>query len=191
MISEFEINIIICFAVAGVAAATDLFTGRIPNTLTYSGILVGLGFSVLADGLPGFLNHFAAALFAASPFLLTFVYGGGGGGDVKIMAAIGALIGFPDILSVLAHALLVGAIMAAWLMIVGGRVRAAIVRVRLVVLNLPMGLKNAMELDPIGLAKDYESNSSVDEKHGVRFGIAAAFGLYWSYSPGVWHLPGL
>jgi prepilin peptidase CpaA len=191
MYGDFNTEILICFGVAGIAAVTDLLFGRIPNSLTYPAILSGLILGFITSGTFGLLTHFGAALFAAAPFLLAFVYGGGGGGDVKIMAAIGALIGFPDILSVLAHALLVGAIMAAGLILFEGRLRQVADRLKLAVLKLPLGLKSALDLEPVGLSEDHGSGNGAALKSGVRFGIAAAIGLYWTYTPGIWHLPGL
>ena len=78
---------------ATAAAVIDLRTGRIPNALTASAALAGLtlatlrltGVSVpmaLAGGALGFVLMLPGRLF-----------GGTGGGDVKLMAAFGTLLG--------------------------------------------------------------------------------------------------
>jgi prepilin peptidase CpaA len=76
-----------------VAAGIDLRSRRIPNWLNLLLILSGIAQSFLPNGTttPGgsLLGLFAAALV---PFLL-FALGAVGGGDVKLMAGIGAWLG--------------------------------------------------------------------------------------------------
>ncbi|HEX7478382.1 MAG TPA: A24 family peptidase [Polyangiales bacterium] len=79
--------------VVALAAFFDTRTGRIPNLVT----LPPLAAAPLVHGLvsgPGALggSFLGAVLCAAVPALL-FVRGGMGGGDVKLFAALGALLG--------------------------------------------------------------------------------------------------
>lgn len=76
-----------------VAAATDIAARRIPNWLTIPMLATGLGYSTLQRGPLGLLDSLAAALILALPYLFLFVYARGGGGDVKLMAAVGAWTG--------------------------------------------------------------------------------------------------
>ena len=84
-----------------VAALLDLRTGHIPNWLTLGALLAGMlahvSLGLGATGLPGAAHGLlgstlGAALTAAVPMLL-YRAGGVGGGDVKLLAAIGAACG--------------------------------------------------------------------------------------------------
>jgi prepilin peptidase CpaA len=84
------------FAAAAVALAaclTDLRSRRIPNVLTLSGAAAGLLFHLIVGGPAGL--GWAAAGWAVGLvlFLPFFVLRGIGGGDVKLLAALGAWLG--------------------------------------------------------------------------------------------------
>lgn len=84
---------VIAIVVCGVAAVTDLRSGLIPNWLTFP-VIVG---APLVHGWlsgPGALLRSLLALLLCGlvPYLM-FRRGGMGGGDVKLFAALGALVG--------------------------------------------------------------------------------------------------
>lgn len=83
------------FAVAlGIAAsATDLRDRTVPNWLTYSAVLLGLVWHSVTAGLRGVGFSLAGAAVGFAALLMFFLLGGMGGGDVKLLAAFGALIG--------------------------------------------------------------------------------------------------
>jgi len=83
------------------ATVSDLKSQRIPNWLTLCGLVAGIAWQVGFHGLPG-LGH-AAAGFAIGfgTFFMLWMTGGSGGGDVKLMGAIGVWLGFKPTLYVL------------------------------------------------------------------------------------------
>ena len=84
---------IFCLTIASLACVTDLNTRRIPNGLTFGAALVGFLYQFLSGGLDG-LGHAALGwLVGAVIFILPFALGGLGGGDVKLLAALGAWLG--------------------------------------------------------------------------------------------------
>ena len=168
----------VCLAVGMIAGLTDLLWGKIYNVLTYPAIAAGLVFAILAGGWTGLGLALAGLLVAAFPFLLSFLYGGGGGGDVKIMAAMGALMGFPAILSLMAHSLLIGGIMALGLYAVRGPLSF-------------LGPAFGGGPPPHSVSGAESVPTDTTRRGGVRFGIAIAVALLWISVPGVWRLPGV
>jgi len=75
------------------AAVMDLRTGRIPNAITVPLLAVGLLYAGWAGGLGGLALAAGACALLALPFVLMFLFAGGGAGDAKFMAAIGAWLG--------------------------------------------------------------------------------------------------
>ena len=103
------------------ACAMDLWRHRIPNYLSYPGLLVGLALGLLLGGLAGLGNHVLGLFAAAIPLYVMFLGGSLGGGDVKLMAAVGAITGFPSALNALFASILVGGFCAALILIWQGR----------------------------------------------------------------------
>jgi Flp pilus assembly protein protease CpaA len=76
-----------------VAAGFDLRQGRIPNALTFPLLIVGLVLAAWLGGLAGFGESVAACAALALPYVLLFIFVGGGAGDAKLMGALGAWLG--------------------------------------------------------------------------------------------------
>jgi prepilin peptidase CpaA len=74
-------------------AATDLRTRRIPNALTGVGALAGALLNAVYFGGPGLLISLAGLVLVVVLLLAPFALGGIGGGDVKMMGAVGAMLG--------------------------------------------------------------------------------------------------
>ena len=92
---EFSSIVQFAFVAAFTIAAmvTDLRSRRIPNWLTVSAFVVGIVFHTVVMGWQGTL--FALGGFAVGFGVLFVLWsiGGGGGGDVKLMGALGAWLG--------------------------------------------------------------------------------------------------
>ena len=88
--------------VLGIAAAKlDVSSRQIPNWLTYPSFGIGIALSVWPEFGIGLVNSLVGALVAFLPPFLLFSCGRLGGGDVKLLAAVGSLVGFPSAASVL------------------------------------------------------------------------------------------
>lgn len=97
---------------ATVAAIWDVKSRRIPNMLTVPCFLGGLLLHYCAQGWAGLGSAAAAGAIAFVLFLLFFLAGGMGGGDVKLMAAIGSLVGLHLVANVMVATALVGGVLA-------------------------------------------------------------------------------
>ncbi|MHC4387075.1 MAG: A24 family peptidase [Planctomycetota bacterium] len=95
-----------------VAAVFDVRQRRIPNVLTIPLLLVGLIKSIIFAGLLGLGESVGACILLSLPFVLLFIFAGGGAGDAKLMGAIGAWIGFEQGVKVLFCVVVAGIILA-------------------------------------------------------------------------------
>ena len=81
------------FALVALCVTSDLRTRRIPNLLCGVGVLAGLALNVAYFGGDGLRTSLSGLFAAVGLLLFPFAMGGIGGGDVKMMGAIGALLG--------------------------------------------------------------------------------------------------
>lgn len=100
-----------------VAAVFDVRTGRIPNGLTVPLAVLGMGSSLWFGGPRGLGESILVMILLALPFFIMFALGHGGGGDVKMMGAIGTWVGIYHGLIVLAMVCISGGILALLRMI--------------------------------------------------------------------------
>ena len=83
----------IAFAAVAVATAIDWNTRRIPNLLTFPLAGLGLVLNGVLGGGAGLAGSAAGLAFGLAFFLFLMTLGAMGAGDVKLMAALGALLG--------------------------------------------------------------------------------------------------
>lgn len=76
-----------------VAAIYDLRYRRIPNWVSLSGIVLGFGCNTLLLGLDGLRGAALGLLCALVIYVPLYIVRGMGAGDVKLMAAVGAMAG--------------------------------------------------------------------------------------------------
>jgi prepilin peptidase CpaA len=149
-------------AVATAGAVKDVIRRRIPNSLTYSGIVTGLLVRAALLGWAGFRGGFLGLLAGGGIFYVLFLLGGMGGGDVKLMGAVGAWAGIAQTATLLVTTAIAGGVLAVGYMIFHQRVRIALSNtVELMRHHFTKGLKphpmlNVREADtlriPYGLA---------------------------------------
>ena len=126
---------LLAVALCAVAAAIDLRTHRIPNWLTIpaaAGALV-INFAVFAwaGGLThgvteGLLPALAGGGIALLIFFVLGAVGAVGMGDVKLMAAVGALLRWPLALGLLIFVLVAGGLLALLYALISGRFFAVV-----------------------------------------------------------------
>ncbi len=153
------------------AAATELKQGKIYNWLTYPAIVAGLALGAVrgaAGGAAwdGFTQSALGFGFGFGVLFLAYVLGGMGGGDVKLMGAVGAFLAWPGALYGTFYSFLVAAAMGLALMVWRGQTRAVLRRlgVGLRLLTVP-GVRIEEAVPPGSLQ--------------VPFGLAACIGSIW------------
>jgi leader peptidase (prepilin peptidase)/N-methyltransferase len=120
----FLISRLVFTAMLIVLFGTDLEVMRLPNVITLPGIAIGLACSLFLPAGPGIQSSLVgAALGAAVPWVIRWIWlkatgvDGMGLGDVKMMAMIGAFLGWQQVFVVLFFASLTGALFGVTLLI--------------------------------------------------------------------------
>ena len=108
---------LILLAVLVTAAMTDLRSFKIPNWLTMPAMVAGLLSHALINGFPGVLFSLKGLGLGLALFLILYLMGGMGAGDVKLLAAVGSYIGPEGVLSAGIMAMLLGGLYAIAMMI--------------------------------------------------------------------------
>lgn len=81
-------------ATIGVAATVeDLAHRKISNWICVAALVAGLALHIATDGWRGGLAALLGAVAGFGVFLIFYLLGGMGGGDVKLMAGFGAVLG--------------------------------------------------------------------------------------------------
>jgi prepilin peptidase CpaA len=84
---------VLILGVISVAVVTDIRRRRIYNVLTMPAMVAGLVAHTALDGISGFGWAFSGLLLGAALFFVPVAMGGMGAGDLKLLAALGALGG--------------------------------------------------------------------------------------------------
>lgn len=95
------------------ASVEDLWRRQISNATVLAGLLAGLTWQVAARGWwHGAAAWMGGAALGFAVFLIFFLLGGMGGGDIKLMAAFGGCLGAGQILRAALLTAIVGALVA-------------------------------------------------------------------------------
>jgi prepilin peptidase CpaA len=156
---------------AGLGAICDVRTRRIPNWLTGPGILLGLLLHWCLGGWSSMGGAAIAGLIAGTIFLIFYLGGGLGAGDVKLIVAVCCLAGFQSLASVLLGTALIGGVLAIGLALLHHRLKEALLNTgRLIVYHGKTGLRPHPDLNlsnprtlrlPYGLAIAAGAGSSL------------------------------
>jgi prepilin peptidase CpaA len=156
---------VVLLALVLVAAIYDLRERRIPNWLVLAGLILGFG-------LNAFLFEWAGLRLAAFGMGLAFVIyfplyaiRGMGAGDVKLMAAIGSLVGPVAWVVIFLFTAILGGLLALILVFSKGRVRKTFA-------NLAFMLREMACFRP-----PYARNEELDVKHAKAVGLPHAVSI--------------
>jgi prepilin peptidase CpaA len=102
----------VAVALVALAAYSDLRWRKIPNCLTLPAIALGFGLNFLGNSWNGLLAAGLGFAIGIGLFILPWILGGIGGGDVKLLGALGALLGSYAVLNIFLYSSLVGGVIA-------------------------------------------------------------------------------
>jgi prepilin peptidase CpaA len=111
-----EVIKIALIGLTGIAAITDLYSRRIPNALVVAGFAAGIALNSWLMGWSGLWHSLAGFGLALLLYVLLFLIRAMGGGDVKLMAAAGSILGPREWFTLFIFASLAGGMMAIGMM---------------------------------------------------------------------------
>jgi prepilin peptidase CpaA len=162
--------------VAFLGGISDVRTARIPNWLTYSGVLLALLLRFAMLGLAGLRSGAVGMLVAGIVFCFLFAIGAMGGGDVKLVASVGAWAGNDQVIPVLLAAALAGGLLAVIYIFFGQGFRQTFWNVSdLIRFRLTSGLSPHPLL-----------NVNREGTLRVPFGVAVAMGTLFCAGNAIW-----
>lgn len=132
--NTFITNAILALLLAA-AVAWDLRVRRIPNWLTLPAAAAALAVSFAAGGVSSLWLSACGLLAGFGLMLLPYMSGGMGGGDVKLMAAVGALKGAAFAFHAFLFAAIAGGVIALVVAAARGRLKASLRNVRRILLG--------------------------------------------------------
>lgn len=158
------INLVLLILVVA-SALSDTLHGKIYNKVTYPAVILGALLNTLLEGGEGLRSSLLGFGVGFVPFFIFCLMGLVHGGDVKLLAAIGAIRGYPFILHAIFFSFLVAGFLALAKVIWRGQLISTMRRVFGTFLSL---IVPGMVVDP---PKDEET---------IPFGLAAFLGSLWA-----------
>ena len=162
-------------ALAVAAAVLDVQHHRIPNWLTYPGMVLGILLRSLFFGWKGLSSAFAGCLLAGAIVFLFYAVRAMGAGDVKLLAAIGSIVGPSHVIVVLLATAICGGVLAIVYAIYSRRIGATLRNVGSV---LQFHAASGMQAHP-------EFNLDNPSALRMPYGLAIAAGTLYAFL-GTW-----
>jgi prepilin peptidase CpaA len=106
------ITVLAVFLLTSIAVYTDLRWRLIPNRLTLPAVVLGLLVNTLGNGWHGALISVLGLFVGIGLLILPFAVGKMGGGDVKLMGAIGAWLGSYAVVNIALYSAIAGGLIA-------------------------------------------------------------------------------
>jgi prepilin peptidase CpaA len=140
---------IAAFGLAATACAWDLRTRRIPQVLTLGGAIAGLAYHVAVGGWPAAVPSLAGWGVGLLLFLIPFALGGLGGGDVKLLGALGAWLGVTNVVWLALYTGVAGGVFALVVAVWRGYLAQAMTNIYLLLMH--WRLNGVRPLDDVSL----------------------------------------
>ncbi len=116
-------------AIALAASYFDVTSRRIPNFITVPAFLFGIFLHLVCGGWHQMLTSLASGMIGGALFLIFYLAGGMGAGDVKLMMAVGSTAGLAQVANVMVLTVLAGGVMALFLTVLRGRFQETMMNV--------------------------------------------------------------
>ena len=142
----------------------DVRFRRIPNMFVLAALVAGLVINISFGGTSGALSSLGGFAVAFVPMFLLHVFGAMGAGDVKLFAAIGAVLGLALVPMTFVVVVMMGALLAVYSMVRAGTVLSTMHGV----LRIFVGILPGWEMPRFSVPPD--------RRHTIPYGVAIMLG---------------
>jgi prepilin peptidase CpaA len=152
-----------------IAAIFDIRYRRIPNWLVLSGLIIGIAWNVYSSGLDGLVRASEGLGLGFILYFPFYLLRARGAGDVKLLAAVGAVTGPGNVFWIFLLTAVLGGVIAVILLLFRGRVRHTFFNVGWIIrdlLHLRAPYKSSEELD-------VTTNKGLRLPHGAMIAVGA------------------
>jgi prepilin peptidase CpaA len=161
-------------AVVLVAAVYDVRYRRIPNWLNVTGVLAGIALNTfLYQGLPGLGFALKGLFLAFGIYAVLYALHAMGAGDVKLMAAVGAIVGWENWFGIFLVTAVVGGILSIILSVSRGRLKKTLFNVGFILSEMKSGRPAYLANEEL----DVKSNKALRLPHGATIAVGSLFFL--------------
>jgi prepilin peptidase CpaA len=152
------------------AVICDIWVAKIPNVITLPGMIIGILYHGAIHGVSGAVLSISGLLLGSVVFLPFYFLKGMGAGDIKLMGAVGALVGLKGVIPAIVFTALAGGIYALVFILCNPWILKRYIYCSVSILKT-LVLAGQLILPPL-----YEKG----KRPKVRYGIAIAAGTLFS-----------
>jgi prepilin peptidase CpaA len=161
---EAAVKLAVLVPLAASVIYQDVRYRRIPNLLVLTALVAGLSINTVFDGLSGLADSALGFALAFIPMLLLHIFGAMGAGDVKLMGAVGSILGVGLMPVTLILVVMVGGILAIYTTLRAGTMFSTLHGV----LRIFVGILPGWEMPRFAMAPD--------RRHTIPYGVAIMVG---------------
>ena len=156
------------------AAVYDVRYRRIPNWISVSGAAIGLALnSFLYGGVAGLIFSLKGLALGFVVYFALYVLHAMGAGDVKLLGAVGALVGWRNWFAIFLVTAIVGGVLALLVMVLRGRVKKTLWNVGYIFSEMGHGRPAYISREEL----DVKSPKSMGLPHGAVIAVGTIFFL--------------
>src|SRR3954452_9973643 len=156
------------------AAVFDVLYRRIPNWLTVSGVVLALAMNtVIGSPEAGVVFSLIWLAVAFGIYVGLYALRAMGAGDVKLMAAVGALVGWERWFGIFFITALIGGLMALILVVASGRLKKTLFNVSFILSEMKSGRPAYLANEEL----DVKNKKALGLPHGAVIAVSTVFYL--------------
>lgn len=156
------------------AAMFDVRSRRIPNWISVTGAALGLALNAfLADSFTGAWFALKGLLLGFGVYFALYMLRAMGAGDVKLMGAVGSLVGPSNWFAIFVITAIVGGIMALILVVIKGRLKHTLFNVGFILSEMKSGRPAYLGKEEL----DVKSKKALGLPHGAVIAVGCIFFL--------------